>query len=241
MGRKLKDYSGQIHGCWKVIERDKNPKSKSHETFWICECLNCGKISSVRKGDLDKNPKSCNNCKGKDRRKYEIGDKYGLLTIIGNAPCKNNKTYVKVQCDCGSKPFEVRLEHLKGQSHARTISCGCAKRSSGELKIKNILMNKNLSFKEQYRIKDKNNNVMIFDFMIMKENNIIALIEYDGEQHYRPVEYFGGENKFKIQQIRDERKDIYCKENNIVLIRIPYYDYEKINDEYILNKLKSVI
>lgn len=68
-------------------------------------------ISSVRKGDLDKNPKSCNNCKGKDRRKYEIGDKYGLLTIIGNAPCKNNKTYVKVQCDCGSKPFEVRLEH----------------------------------------------------------------------------------------------------------------------------------
>lgn len=82
---------------------------------------------------------------------------------------------------------------------------------------------------------------MIFDFIIMKENNIIALIEYDGEQHYRPVEYFGGENKFKIQQIRDERKDIYCKENNILLIRIPYYDYDKINDEYILNKLKSVI
>lgn len=65
--------------------------------------------------------------------------------------------------------------------------------------------------------------------MIMKENNIIALIEYDGE------------NKFKIQQIRDEKKDIYCKENNILLIRIPYYDYDKINDEYILNKLKSVI
>ena len=65
MGRKLKDYSGQIHGCWKVIERDKNPKSKSHEIFWICKCLSCGKISSVRKSVLDKNPKniiymSCN-------------------------------------------------------------------------------------------------------------------------------------------------------------------------------------
>lgn len=60
----MKDYTNQIHGCWKVLERDKNPKSKSHETFWLCECQNCGAIKSVRKTDLDKNPRSCNNCKG---------------------------------------------------------------------------------------------------------------------------------------------------------------------------------
>lgn len=237
MGMKLNDYSNQIHGCWKVIERDKNPKSKSHDTFWICKCLNCGEISSVRKTDLDKNPKSCNNCK----RKYKIGDRYGLLTIIGYAPNRNGKTYVKVQCDCGSNPFEVRLMHLKGQYHSLTISCGCVKRSSGELKIKNILENEGIFFKEQYRIKDKNNNTMIFDFSIMDKDKIIALIEYDGMQHYKSVEYFGGESMFKIQQTRDKRKNIWCKENNIPLIRIPYYDYNKLNKEYILERLKSAI
>ena len=38
MGRCLKDYTGTIHGCWKVLERDWHPSSKSHETFWIAEC-----------------------------------------------------------------------------------------------------------------------------------------------------------------------------------------------------------
>ena len=58
------DNNERLYGCWKVLERDKNPKSKSHETFWLCECQNCGAIKSVRKTDLDKNPRSCNNCKG---------------------------------------------------------------------------------------------------------------------------------------------------------------------------------
>lgn len=31
----MKDYTGKICGCWKVIERDYHPKSKSHETFWF--------------------------------------------------------------------------------------------------------------------------------------------------------------------------------------------------------------
>lgn len=75
----MKDYTNQIHGCWKVLERDKNPKSKSHETFWLCECQNCGAIKSVRKTDLDKNPRSCNNCKGQLTKSWQIGDRYGLL------------------------------------------------------------------------------------------------------------------------------------------------------------------
>lgn len=115
---KLKDYTGKIYGCWKVLERDKNPKSKSHETFWISECQNCGNIASVRKTDLDKNPSSCNKCKGEaisnKLRSYSIGERYGLLTIIDKAPADGHHTRVLVQCDCGSEPFMVRLEHLKG-------------------------------------------------------------------------------------------------------------------------------
>lgn len=43
--------------------------------------------------------------------------------------------YVLVQYD----PFEVRIDHLKGQNHSRTISCGCFSKSSGEIKIQRFL------------------------------------------------------------------------------------------------------
>lgn len=246
MGRKFKDYTGEIHGCWKVIKRDLNPQSKSHETFWICECQTCKTISSVRKYDLDKNPQSCNNCKGeiisqklriKDSSVWRIGDKYGLLTIVGKGNSHTKHTYVKVQCDCGSPIFEVRLEHLRGQGgRGRTISCGCATESSGEIKIRKILEQTDYNWQKQYRIKNNNNEVMVFDFVIFdNQNNIKKCIEYNGEQHYKPVELFGGEKAFQEQKERDERKRKWCKENNIELLEIPYIDYDNISLEYLFS------
>lgn len=41
---RVKDETGKIYGSWKVIERD---KSRTGEAYWLCECLNCGTISSV--------------------------------------------------------------------------------------------------------------------------------------------------------------------------------------------------
>lgn len=234
---KCKDYTGQICGCWKVLERDYFPKSKSHETFWKAECLNCGNISSVRKTDLDRKPLYCNFCKGDNPnvyKSYKIGDKYGFLTIIGRSSSKSGHTYVQCQCDCGNI-VEVRLEHLKGQGHSRTISCGCYSKSSGELKIEQLLIDNKINFKEQYSIPDFNAGAR-FDFAVFDNNNILAyLIEYDGEQHFKPVENWGGEEAFKIQQQRDNKKNQYCQEHNIILIRIPYWDYDKIDMEYINN------
>lgn len=242
MGRKCKDFTGQICGCWKVIGRDKNPKSKSHETFWICECQNCKKISSVRKTDLEKNPRTCNNCKGElisDR--WQVGDKYGLLTIIGKGTSKNNHSYVKVQCDCGSPVFEVRVEHLKGQNHNGICSCGCIKESNGELKIRQILEQTNLNWQKQYRIKNDNNEIMIFDFVLFdNQNNIKKCIEFNGEQHYKPIEIFGGEEAFKNQQIRDQRKKDWCKKNNICFQEIPYTEYNNITLQYLISDFPKI-
>lgn len=251
MGRKLKnDYTGKKCGCWEVIERDMNPKSKSHETFWKSRCSICGNEASVRKTDLDKEPRSCNNCKGaviletlrnNDSSVWKIGDKYGMLTIIGKGDSrkelKGHQTFVKVQCSCGSEPFNVRLKHLKGQGKGRTISCGCAKESAGELKIRSILEEYDINFQKQYRVKNEQNEVMIFDFVIFNDKNeIIKCIEYNGLQHYQPVEYFGGEEAFEQQQMRDARKTEYCNAHAIILQWVPYYDYDSINPEYL--KLK---
>lgn len=60
--------------------------------------------------------------------------------------------------------------------------------------------------------------------------NFIIMIKYDGEQHFGPVNIFGGEESFNIQKKLDNIKNNFCKENDIKLIRIPYFEKENIND-----------
>ena len=61
----------------------------------------------------------------------------------------------------------------------------------------------------------------------------VFVIEYDGKQHFKPVDIFGGQDGFEETQLHDQIKTQYCKDNNIELIRIPYW--EKDNIEEILN------
>lgn len=58
----------------------------------------------------------------------------------------------------------------------------------------------------------------IFDFIV----NNKYIIEYDGIQHFKPIDYFGGIEAFELQKEKDKLKDQYAKENNLIMIRIPY-------------------
>ncbi|HCH5485121.1 hypothetical protein [Vibrio parahaemolyticus] len=57
-------------------------------------------------------------------------------------------------------------------------------------------------------------------------------IEFQGEQHDRPVDFFGGEEAFKKNQERDARKRKLSKENGVVLIEVRkgYDEKELINE-----------
>jgi hypothetical protein len=57
-----------------------------------------------------------------------------------------------------------------------------------------------------------------------------TFIEYNGGQHYKPVEHWGGQQQFQKQQKRDQELRDYCKANNIRLIEIPYWLSEE--DQY---------
>ena len=240
----LKITPGMTFGNWEVIERDYHPTSKQHSTFWFCKCGLCENIISVSRDSLV-NGKSecCNKCKGeKIRQKAEerglttwhIGDQFGLLEIIDRAEPKSNHSYVKCKCKCGNI-VDVRIDHLKGQSRkSATISCGCTNQSSGEIKITKLLEEANIDFQSQYRIREFNISSP-FDFAIYNNGKLLGLIEYDGEQHFEAIEFFGGEEKLKIQQERDIRKNKWCKKNNIRLIRIPYTEYNNLTIEYLLS------
>ena len=64
--------------------------------------------------------------------------------------------------------------------------------------------------------------------------NLKYIIEYQGQQHYEPIERFGGIERFNLQQKYDNMKKEYCKKNNIQLLVIPYWEnnIEKIIKEF---------
>lgn len=226
----IQNIVGQIfeNSKLKVLERDKNPPFKTHETGYKCQCLICGDIKTYRKSAIEKGP-GCLKCAGikvgRGNRDWEIGQKFGFIEILG----KGEKTgHVVGRCECGTIR-EFKLSHLKGLYHSRTISCGCKQKSSGEKKIEDILQSNNIKFQAQYKILDFSPYAS-FDFAILNdEGKVVRLIEFDGQQHFEAIEIFGGEEKFKLQQERDARKNQYCKEHNLDLLRIPYYDYDKID------------
>ena len=103
--------------------------------------------------------------------------------------------------------------------------------------IKEILIKNNINFCEQFTFNDLKGDkrVLKFDFGIFNEKNELSyLIEYNGIQHYEPIEHFGGISKFQKQQRYDLRKQEYCSIKNIPLIIINYN--QEITEETIIRK-----
>lgn len=125
----------------------------------------------------------------------------------------------------------------------RLLSRGCPKCnfSKGELLISKILKELNINFEEQYifdGFKTDKNGTPIFDFVIFDDfNNIKSIIEYDGEQHFKSIKKWGGDDKLKRQQEIDIIKNNFCVINNIKLVRISYTELNKIDNNYIKNLL----
>lgn len=62
-------------------------------------------------------------------------------------------------------------------------------------------------------------------------------IEYQGIQHYEPVEIFGGEEGFKGVVERDSRKRQLCADNGVELI---YWRYdEPVSSDVLKEKIRE--
>jgi hypothetical protein len=86
--------------------------------------------------------------------------------------------------------------------------------------VMDYLLNIQLPFECEKRFpKCRNKLPLPFDFYIPIYN---LCIEYDGEQHVKPVKLWGGEKGLKLTQKRDGIKNKFCKDNNINLLRIQH-------------------
>lgn len=99
--------------------------------------------------------------------------------------------------------------------------CPQCNESHGEKSVCRWLDMHRIEYIMQHRFSEcRNKQPLPFDFYLPSFN---ICIEYDGEQHFRPVDFFGGVEKFTQRQRNDEIKTKYCEGNNIRLLRIPYY------------------
>ena len=145
---------------------------------------------------------------------------------------KNYKgVYTKIPIICPT--HGLFYQTVKNHIHKERFGCSICKSSKGELKIKSILEKYSINYIHQHRVTINNSNYY-FDFYLPDYN---IFIEYDGEQHFEPKLIFGGEKEFEKIRQRDKIKTFYAKQNNIKLVRIPYYKYDKI--EYIIQNLKD--
>lgn len=249
-----------VAGC--IYIRDVDPKyfidkkNPARRAWFICpECGNgfITTISAVKNGHC----KSC-GCKqkaaiaqlGRDSAKDLTGQKSGFLTALnrtGRQYEKRGTYYWRCYCDCGQncpllendRYCEVIVSDFTSKHTTKSPKCGL---SSGELAINNILTSLGVLFETQYKFDDCVNpdtNVKLpFDFYLPDYN---TCIEFDGEQHFKYKNNHGWNTKENYEKTkhRDEIKNKYCLENDINLIRIPYTDLEKLDEEYIFGLIDN--
>lgn len=228
MGRPIIDLTGIKFDRLTVLRRDlSKPSGKGKSAYWICQC-DCGNVVSIRMDKLKNNiTRSC-GCLSKEVRtsiflKDLSNQDFGYLHVIERdfeKPIGSGCfAYWKCKCKCGNL-VSVRGDHLRDGT---TQSCGCLN-SSGELIISTILQKNNIPYTTQYSFPDLKGdfNVLRFDFAVFNTDGTLShLIEYQGEQHYKP---WGNENlkSFNKRVEYDTKKIKYCEKNNIPLIIIPF-------------------
>ena len=173
-------------------------------------CLTCSGYKKYTKEEFTKKAKDI----------HGIRFDYNLVDYV------NTETKVKIFCNkCKEIFLQAPHNHLGGNG------CPVCKLSKGEIKVANFLSGKKIFFEKQ-KIFDNliSINHLKFDFYLPELN---LLIEYDGEGHYKLI--FGStieDKKKNLEYIQknDQIKNQWAIANNIPLLRIPYWNFNRIEE-----------
>lgn len=138
------------------------------------------------------------------------GDRYGYEDFI----YKGMNEKGEIECREHGIFFQTPTNHLKGQG------CPGCNRSKGEKFIETILKKLNINFIQEYKIPGYN---FEYDFYLPDHK---TFIEFNGRQHYEPVEVFGGLEGFKITKRNDAfKKELVKMRGETLLI----FTYKQLN------------
>lgn len=156
------------------------------------------------------------------RAKLKHGDKYDYSLVN----YFNNSKKVKIICPKHDIFNQNPNNHINGNG------CPRCKESKGEIEIRDYLIKNKIEYISQHRFKDcKDILPLPFDFYLPELN---ICIEFNGRQHYTPINIWGGIDELKKIQYRDKIKKEYCNKNKIILLIIRY-------NENVIIKLNKLI
>ena len=247
MVKVKKDLTGQRFGKLIVqcqtddfIQPDGNRRAQ-----WLCKC-DCGNDKVIARGILltTGKKKSC-GCYISDvlkerntkNNKDLSGKKFGMLTVIKEGAGVVSKEGIHrmswlCKCDCG-EIIDVVTSSL---STGNTLSCGCLQSRYEMFVIQYLRENGYKSGRDYVREKKFNGLIGVnggklpYDFEIKRADGPNILLECQGQQHFKPVDLFGGWEQFEIQIAHDKKKKEYALKHNYTFIELPYEidTYEKV-------------
>lgn len=110
--------------------------------------------------------------------------------------------------------------------------------SKYEESVIKILKQGQVSFVREKTFSDLKHGLFRFDFYIPNLQGAPAIVEVDGEQHFKPIY---GRQAFLKGQEHDRRKNSYCLANNIPLYRIPYWEIKNLTEAEDIFKEKFLV
>ena len=207
----------------KKIHKDKYSYEKvsyiNNKTFVVITCKEHGEFKQKPNSHLT--GYGCSKCV----RKYNYSEKEYIEEATKIQKNKDNYSLTKYK-NSSEKIIIICNKHGEFKqlpsSHLYGYGCPFCNESKGEIEISSYLDYLGISYKRQQKFKDCiNERSLPFDFYIPEYN---ICIEFDGKQHFVPVDRFGGEAGLEKVKINDNIKNKYCSDNNIKLYRIKYTD-----------------
>ncbi len=129
---------------------------------------------------------------------------------------RGNKIPVHIICKKHGSFYQRPDGHITGSG------CPVCAGSEGERKIFNFLKNKDINFIREYKLPGYKYR---YDFYLPDYN---LLIEYHGQQHYKPIPLWGGKKGLWERRFNDKVKRSLARTFKHEMLTIPYTEFEKI-------------
>jgi len=227
---RVENLIGQQFGDLTIISKIEKYNKKNHKKiFWECVCK-CGANVIVRSGRLYNNS-ACKKCS----RILDIcNNVYGKLTVLRIDYNYKTKARWLCRCECDNIVSIRSASLINGLSR----SCGCCRLISEDevLTLAENILGSGYEIKRHCRLDFLGRQHV--DGAVYKDGKLLFCVEYDGIQHFKPIEFWGGVDGLKKYKMLDRKKNKIFKKENIPLIRFSYKDV--ITEELVVEKLKEL-
>lgn len=224
----IEEILSRADKCNKTITHYYGKNEKS-EQIWGIRCLLCNHESKKFARWFDE----CSGCNNLNKvtchdEFVKISNKIHNFRYLYDDIYVNTKFKINIFCTACKTFFkQIPQNHLKGSG------CPRCNFSKGELRVEKYLLDNNINYIAQEEFNDlRHKKNLKLDFFCPDDKKIV---EFDGEGHYNLDFYIGKriknpEKALADVKIRDEIKNAWAKANGYIMIRIPYWDFNRIEE-----------